>query len=122
MPDKRRIRPIATARARSLRSVMTDVERVLWQALRGKQFGGNRFRRQHPIGQYIADFACIERMIVVELDGGQHQEQLEYDERRTEYLGTHGWQVLRFWNNDVLDNLDGVLTVIAERLEVLPPP
>jgi very-short-patch-repair endonuclease len=101
---------------------MTDVERKLWQALRGKQFNGHRFRRQHPIGQYIADFACIERMIVVELDGGQHQEQLEYDERRTEYLRTHGWQVLRFWNNDVLSNLDGVLMVIAGRLESLPPP
>jgi len=100
---------------------MTDVERKLWQALRGKQFNERRFRRQHPIGQYIADFACIERMIVIELDGGQHQEQLEYDEQRTEYLRQHGWQVLRFWNNDVLNNLDGVLMVIAGRLESLPP-
>lgn len=101
---------------------MTDVERVLWQALRGKQFNGHRFLRQHPIEKYIADFACIERQIVIELDGGQHQEQLEYDEQRTEFLRKHGWQVLRFWNNDVLDNLDGVLTVIAEGLESLPPP
>lgn len=65
---------------------MTDVEQLLWRALRGKQIGGNRFRRQHPIGKYIVDFACIERQIVIELDGGQHQEQLEYDEQRTEYL------------------------------------
>ncbi len=121
MSVKRRIRPLATARARSLRSSMTDVERLLWQALRASQLNGHRFRRQHPIGKYIADFACIERQIVIELDGGQHQEQLEYDEQRTELLKKHCWQVLRFWNNDVLNNLDGVLTVIAERLEISPP-
>ena len=101
---------------------MTDVERMLWQALRSKQFGGYRFRRQHPIGRYIADFACIEQKIVIELDGGQHQEQLAYDNQRTAFIQAQGWQVLRFWNNDVLNNLDGVLTTIAERLTVLPPP
>ncbi len=100
---------------------MTDVERLLWQALRGKQINGHRFRRQHPIGQYIADFACIEQKMVVELDGGQHQEQLAYDEQRTNFLRTHGWQVLRFWNNDVLDNLTGVLSTIAEKLTAAPP-
>ena len=63
-----------TTRARSLRSNLTDVERVLWRALRDKQLDGHRFRRQHPIGRYIADFACIEKKIVIELDGGQHQE------------------------------------------------
>ena len=82
---------------------------------------GHRFRRQHPIGQYIADFACIEQKIVIELDGGQHQEQLVYDEQRTVFLRTHGWQVLRFWNNDVLNNFDGVLSVIAENLTAAPP-
>jgi hypothetical protein len=67
------------------------------------------------------DFACIERQIVIELDGGQHQEQLEYDEQRTEYLRQHGMQVPRFWNNEVSNNLEGVLTVIAESLKSAPP-
>ena len=82
---------------------------------------GYRFRRQHPIGKYIADFACIEQKIVIELDGGQHQEQLVYDEQRSAFLRAQGWQVVRFWNNDVLNNLDGVLLVIAERLIAAPP-
>lgn len=100
---------------------MTDAERLLWHELRARQINGHRFRRQHPIGQYIADFACIEQKIVIELDGGQHQERLEYDELRTEFLKQQGWQVLRFWNNDVMNNLEGVLTVIAEHLRSPPP-
>ncbi len=119
--DSQKISPVTTARARSLRSAMIDVERLLWQAIRGKQLNGHRFRRQHPIGHYIADFACIEQKIVIELDGGQHQEQLEADEQRTDFLREYGWQVLRFWNNDVLNNIDGVLSVIAENLTVAPP-
>ena len=112
---------MTTSRARSLRSDMTDAERLLWRALRGKQLNGYRFRRQHPIGKYIADFACVEQKIVIELDGGQHQEQLEYDEQRTAFLRAHGWQVLRFWNNDVLNNLTGVLSTIANSLTAAPP-
>jgi len=100
----RRISLDTTAKARYLRREMTDVERLLWQTLRGKQLNGHRFRRQHPVGQYITDFACIEQKIVIELDGGQHQERLAYDEQRTAFLQTHGWRVLRFWNNDVLNN------------------
>jgi very-short-patch-repair endonuclease len=111
-----------TTNARTLRRNLTDVERLLWRALRDKQLGDLRFRRQHPIGRYIADFACIEQKLVIELDGGQHQEQLVYDEQRTNFLRSQCWQVLRFWNNDVLNNLDGVLTTIAENLKVLPPP
>ena len=117
----RRISPVTITRARSLRSAMTDVERMLWQAIRGKQLNSHRFRRQHPIGNYIVDFACLEQKIVIELDGGQHQEQFEYDEQRSIFLQAHGWQVLRFWNNDVLNNIDGVLSVIAENLTVAPP-
>jgi len=117
----RRINLRATTNARTLRRNLTDVERLLWRALRDKQLGGHRFRRQHPIGRYIADFACIEQKLVIELDGGQHQEQLAYDEQRTAFIQAQGWQVLRFWNNDVLNNLDGVLTTIEERLTVLPP-
>ncbi|MDO8413907.1 MAG: endonuclease domain-containing protein [Gallionellaceae bacterium] len=116
-----RIKPITTARARSLRGSMTDAERLLWQALRGKQLNNYRFRRQHPIGQYIADFVCVEQNIVIELDGGQHQEQLAYDEQRTAFLRAQGWQVLRFWNTDILKNIDGVLFTIAQSLAVAPP-
>jgi very-short-patch-repair endonuclease len=100
---------------------MTDVERRLWRAIRGKQVNAHRFRRQHPIGPYIADFACIEQKVVIELDGGQHQERSAHDEQRTAYLQTRGWQVLRFWNNEILNNLDGVLSTIAEHLTSAPP-
>ena len=117
-----RISRVTTARARSLRRGMTDVERLLWQALRGRQLNGHRFRRQHPIGQYISDFTCIEQRIVIELDGGQHQEQLAYDEQRSAFLQARGWRVLRFWNNDVLNNIEGVLSVIAQSLTVDPHP
>jgi very-short-patch-repair endonuclease len=100
---------------------MTEAERRLWQAIRGKQIQEHRFRRQYLIGPYIADFACIDRKLVLELDGGQHQEQIEYDKRRTEFLQSQGWRVLRFWNNDVLNNLDGVLASIVEALSAAPP-
>jgi very-short-patch-repair endonuclease len=116
-----RIHPTTTSRARSLRSGMTDVERLLWQAIRGKQVNANRFRRQHPIGPYIADFACIEQKLVIELDGGQHQDQLVQDDRRTDYLQALGWHVLRFWNNEVVNNLDEVLSTIAEHMNHAPP-
>ena len=116
-----RLNPKTTANARSLRGDMTDVERLLWRALRDKQLNGHRFRRQHPIGSYITDFACIEEKIIIELDGGQHQEQQEHDEQRTAFLQAHGWQVVRFWNNDVLNNVDGVVFTIAGHLKALPP-
>lgn len=116
-----RIHPTTTSRARSLRSGMTDVERLLWRAIRGKQIQAHRFRRQHPIGPYIVDFACIEQKLVVELDGGQHQKQNPQDEQRTACLQSQGWQILRFWNNEVLNNLDGVLSTIVEHLNHAPP-
>ncbi|MBI4808120.1 MAG: endonuclease domain-containing protein [Nitrosomonadales bacterium] len=118
----RRTNSVTTTRARSLRSGMTDAERLLWQALRYKQLAGHRFRRQFPIGRFIADFVCVEQKLVIELDGGQHQDQVAYDEQRTFFLRQNGWRVLRFWNNDVIGNLDGVLSTIAEQLESLPPP
>ncbi len=120
MSDRERILPLTTARARSLRSNMTDVEHKLWMALKGKQLADCRFRRQHPIGAYIVDFACVERRLVIELDGGQHQNQDAYDEVRSECLNQQGWQVVRFWNNEVLNNLDGVLEVIMEKLKSAP--
>jgi very-short-patch-repair endonuclease len=101
---------------------MTIVEQILWRELRGKQLSGHRFRRQHPIGRYIADFACIEQQLVIELDGGQHQDHVTYDEHRTAYLLSHEWRVLRFWNNDVFDNLEGVLSTIVENFILYPHP
>jgi very-short-patch-repair endonuclease len=119
--EQRRIKPERTDNARSLRSDMTIAEHKLWQAIRGKQIEDWRFRRQHPIGPYIADFACIDKLLVIELDGGQHQDQVAYDARRTAYVESLGWQVLRFWNNDVLNNLDGVLAKVVEVLTSAPP-
>lgn len=113
----KRIKPILTENARSLRKDMTDTERRLWHVLRGKQLLDCRFRRQHPIGPYIADFACIDKKLLIELDGGQHQEQIAYDQHRTAFLEMQGWQVLRFWNNDVLNNMDGVLMTIIDSLK-----
>lgn len=105
-----------------LRSKLTDAEQSLWYALRARQIAQAKFRRQHPVGKYIADFACVEHMLVIELDGGQHQSQQGYDEARSLFLQQNGWQVIRFWNHDVLQNMEGVLLVIAEYLERLPPP
>lgn len=93
--------------ARRLRRNSTDVERVMWRLLRDRRLAGIKFRRQVPIGPYIADFASIPHRVVVELDGGQHGGPS--DGRRDMFLGTRGWRVIRFWNNDVLQNRGGVL-------------
>ena len=105
-------------RARSLRAARTEVERRLWHRLRNRQLNRAKFRRQHPIGSYIADFFCTEACLVIELDGSQHGEahERQADERRTEYLEREGYKVLRFWNEEVFDNIDGVLQRIAEFL------
>ena len=99
-------------RARMLRKNMTDAERLLWRYLRNRELGGYKFRRQKPIGSYIVDFVCLEKKIVVEVDGGQHAKQVEADEERSEYLEEKGFQVLRFWNNEVLNETESVLSVI----------
>ncbi|HEV2608889.1 MAG TPA: endonuclease domain-containing protein [Noviherbaspirillum sp.] len=113
-----RVKPQSKNHARTLRTNLTLAEQRLWNALRSKQLHGHRFRRQHPIHPYIADFACIEKMLVIELDGGQHQERIQYDENRTAFMQTQGWQVLRFWNNDVSQNFDGVLAIINNALTI----
>jgi very-short-patch-repair endonuclease len=100
-----------TNRARSLRKNMTDAEQALWQKIRFNQLGV-KFRRQTAIGRYFVDFYCHEYALVVELDGSQHIEQAEYDEQRTLYLQSLGLRVIRFWNNDVLLNIDAVLEEI----------
>ncbi|HXY98533.1 MAG TPA: DUF559 domain-containing protein [Stellaceae bacterium] len=106
--------------ARRLRRDATDVEKILWRALR-ERIPRWKFRRQHPIGLRIADFACPAGKLVIELDGSQHAERMDADDRRTAELMLHGYRVIRFWNNDVLDNLDGVLETIHHALEAPPP-
>jgi len=108
-------------KAKVLRSQMTDAEVILWSRLRGHRFGSYRFRRQHPIGPYIADFACAMHRLVVEVDGGTHStdEEIAYDLRREQYLHTRGWQVFRVTNEDVYKRLDDVLDGIVLHM---PPP
>lgn len=111
-----RIDPAATRHARTLRYEMTDAERKLWRSLRSKQVGGFRFRRQHVLGAYIVDFVCLEARLIIEVDGGQHAERKEYDQQRTVWLEQQGFQVLRFWNNEILQNVEAVLIVIGQAL------
>jgi very-short-patch-repair endonuclease len=103
-------------RARTLRENQTDVEVKLWSRLRDRQVGGAKFRRQHPIGPYIGDFCCVEQALIVELDGGQHADQSSADQQRTKLMKDLGYRVLRFWNNEVFSNLEGVLDRISESL------
>ena len=100
--------------ARDLRLHSTDAERRLWRYLRNRQVRGLRFRRQHPIGPYFADFVCLEHHLIIELDGGQHDQAVkrDHDQARSEWLARQGFHVLRFWNNDVLQNTAGVLQEI----------
>jgi very-short-patch-repair endonuclease len=98
--------------AKSLRKRQTEAETLLWRHLRGKQTNGLKFRRQEPIGQYIVDFVCFERKLIIELDGGQHALQQDQDQKRESWFREQGFRTLRFWNNEVLGNIEGVLEVI----------
>jgi very-short-patch-repair endonuclease len=108
-------------RARELRKNMTDAERLLWSRLRRRQVHGLRFRRQHPIGPFIADFACHQAGLVIELDGGQHALAKDKDAARTRWLERSGYRVLRFWNHDVLTQIDAVAQVVATAAQAPPP-
>ena len=99
---------------KSLRTNQTDAESRLWYHLRNRRFQGWKFRRQHILQGYIVDFVSLERKLVIELDGGQHAEQEAYDNQRTQVLEKDGFKVIRFWNNDVLTNLEGVLETILD--------
>ena len=100
---------------------MTDQERKFWQIIKNRQFYGFRFLRQYVIGNYIADFICREKKIIIELDGGQHNEQknIMYDNQRTEYLISKGYKVIRFWNNEIDNNLDGVYLQLKKIFEII---
>jgi len=110
---------LPTERSRDLRNNATKAEHTLWAALSNRKLEGVRFNRQVPIGPYICDFVARSAKLVVELDGGQHGEAVEYDEARTRFLVSRGYRVIRFWNNDVFRNLDGVVLTI---LAALSPP
>ncbi len=87
---------------------MTDPEKKIWQSIRKRQIPGNKFRKQVPIGPYIAYFVCFEKKIIIEIDGGQHKTRVGYDKKQTEWFQSQGFQVIQFWNNDVLKNIGGV--------------
>ena len=107
-------------KARDLRSNMTIQEQKLWQIIRNRQFGGYRFLRQYVISSYIVDFVCREKKIIIEIDGGHHNEdlELEYDKKRTIFLENKGYKVIRFWNNDIDNNIDGVFQKLKEVFEI----
>ena len=110
-----------TRNARDLRRHSTDAERLLWRHLRDGQLDGCKFRRQEQIGHFIVDFVCYEKALVVEADGGQHALEEEKDAQRTAWLNSQGFQVLRFWNNEILTNIDGVMERLREELSSEPP-
>ena len=109
---------VANRFARSLRADATPAERVLWQQLRKLKAEGRHFRRQVPIAGVVADFACHSAKLVIELDGGQHGEAAVYDDERTAALARHGYRVLRFWNNEVFETLEGVVDRIRHELSL----
>lgn len=121
MPETTRNR-ILKSHAQNLRKNMTLEEQRLWYFLRNRQLNGIKFRRQQIIGHYIADFVSMEHKLIIELDGGQHAEQIAYDNQRTEFLNEQDYRVIRFWNNEVLQNTEAVLNEILKACGGLPPP
>jgi len=95
---------------------MTEAEKKLWLRLNNRQLAGHKFRNQMPVAPYITDFGCLELKLIVEVDGGQHADNRARDEIRTAYLQARGYRVLRFWNTDVMRNIDGVIEVIARTI------
>ena len=118
--DKGYKRP--TARSRELRLNATDAERKLWAHLSARKIAGVRFNRQFPIGPFICDFVSRTAKLVIEVDGGQHAVDVAKDEARTAYLEARGYRVIRFWNNDVMERIEGVVNEIERVLETCPPP
>ncbi len=107
---------MSTERVRALRKNPTEAERTLWRHLRLRQLDGHKFRRQQPLGSYIVDFVCLEKRLIVELDGGQHAQQAASDVERTAWLEAQGFRVIRFWNHEVLNEIEVVKEAIREAL------
>lgn len=104
--------------AKTLRRNLTDAEQKLWYHLRAHRFMGRKFKRQKPLGRYVEDSVCLEEKLIIELDGGQHSESLEYDRERDAWLRSQGYTVLRFWNNELMNETESVL----ERIRLALPP
>lgn len=106
-------------KARTLRKNLTNQERKLWNILRKKQFQGYKFLRQYPIAPYIVDFICREKKVIIEADGGQHNQptDIEYGKKRSKFLESKGYKVIRFWNNEIDNNIEGVYQIILKTLE-----
>ncbi|MBI4178589.1 endonuclease domain-containing protein [bacterium] len=111
---------MTNARAIELRKTMTESEKKLWYHLRLRQRDGCKFRRQHPLGPYVVDFVCLDKRLIIEVDGGQHAEQEGYDRERTAWLESAGFRVMRFWNNEILREMEAVLEQIDQTLTPLP--
>jgi very-short-patch-repair endonuclease len=105
-----------------LRKSSTEAERVLWFNLRSRRLGGYKFRRQYKVGPFIVDFVCLEKKLIIEVDGGQHAEMIIEDVKRTEFLHRHGYTILRFWNNEVFKETESVLQMILSQLTEAEPP
>lgn len=116
MPRKKRSNPKTKHQAIRLRKKSTPAERKLWSRIRDDQLGVT-FRRQHAVGKYIPDFCSPKARLIIEMDGSQHLEQEEYDDERTKYLESQGYKVIRFWNNDVMKDIDGVIRAIIHAME-----
>jgi very-short-patch-repair endonuclease len=107
--------------SRQMRRQSTDAETIFWNAVRNRKVRGAKFRRQWPLGRFFADFCCVEQRLIVEIDGGQHADS-QADQIRTEALQELGYRIVRFWNNDVLENIDGVIERLSTLLEENPSP
>ena len=121
--ERARVRgQLKKSRPQQLRTNATEAEQKIWYFLRNRQSEKFKFRRQHPIGVYIVDFVCLEEKLIVEIDGGQHAERVQYDERRTNALRAKGFRLLRFWNNEVMQNTNAVLETILAEMNAGPSP
>jgi very-short-patch-repair endonuclease len=115
MPRPKRSNPSTKHKAIQLRKELTPAERKLWAHISNNKLGV-KFRKQHAIGNYIPDFVCVKKKLIIELDGSQHLEQKEYDDERTKYFESLGYKIVRFWNNDVIKNTNSVILVIMHTL------
>ncbi|HLC17973.1 MAG TPA: DUF559 domain-containing protein [Thermodesulfobacteriota bacterium] len=111
----------STVISKNLRKNATEAENLLWRYLRSKQLEGLKFRRQEPVSDYIVDFVCFEKRIIIEVDGGQHALDKDRDDKRDRWLKEQGFKVLRFWNNEVLGNIEGVFETIGKNCQSHPP-